>query len=318
MSTGTASSSQLRQISKLWFASEMVVIKAGDCVFRVLAATLKRKSSVFADMFALAQPSSPQNETMDGVPLVTVYDDPVEMEVFLQAIYDSDFFMPPPAETTFEECLGILRLAHKYDVPYLRRRALQHLQSMLPTSVAELDRRDQPGRRNLENLVATISIATEVGAQWLLPMAYFLLHAKYKLSFIIKQPQWLALGDEQRTASICGPAELSQQAHKVFSFLSVAKTPGDEECADSKECNRSRLSTAKRLNPWISAHMNSALYAFPAKSWSTISLCESCLEEAKNLHAAAKQECWGQIPMIFGLPPWDELEKMRSEALSQP
>ncbi|KAJ7464391.1 hypothetical protein FB451DRAFT_1042210 [Mycena latifolia] len=119
----------------LWFSPEVVVLQAGDRIFRVFAAILKAQSSVFADMFAFPQPpsESAETETMDGFPVVRLYDDPKDVEVFLRAIFDSSFFTPPE-DTPLEAIVGILRLSHKYDVPYLRRRALKHLETIYPTS----------------------------------------------------------------------------------------------------------------------------------------------------------------------------------------
>ncbi|KAF8217041.1 hypothetical protein K438DRAFT_1798203 [Mycena galopus ATCC 62051] len=102
-------------------------------------------------MFALPQPEPAEMETMDGLPVIRLQDKAQDVEVFLKAIFDSrsafcferthiqlppSFFMPPPAEFQLGEALAILRLSHKYDVPYLRRRALDHVGPIYPTSLA--------------------------------------------------------------------------------------------------------------------------------------------------------------------------------------
>ncbi|KAJ7879311.1 hypothetical protein B0H14DRAFT_2341588 [Mycena olivaceomarginata] len=69
---------------------------------------------------ALPQPpESEEGETIRGVPVVNIHDDPAELEFFLKAMFDSDFFMPPPAQTTLATVLGVLRLTHKYDMQFL-------------------------------------------------------------------------------------------------------------------------------------------------------------------------------------------------------
>ncbi|KAJ6478048.1 hypothetical protein C8R47DRAFT_1198561 [Mycena vitilis] len=147
--------SDLHKVGPLWLSAEAVILRAQDRIFRVFVAILKEKSSVFADMFAFPQPPSSDTETMDGVPVVTLHDDPVELEVFLKAIFgvcasptlsqspsvltflwSFRFFMPPPAENKLADTIGILRLAHKYGVPYLRRRALQHLVAVYHTRLS--------------------------------------------------------------------------------------------------------------------------------------------------------------------------------------
>ncbi|KAJ7320757.1 hypothetical protein DFH08DRAFT_890153 [Mycena albidolilacea] len=56
-----------------------------------------------------------------------LHDSAEDVEVFLRAICDSSYFMPAPAPNDRPVVLAILRLSHKYDVPYLYKRALDHL-----------------------------------------------------------------------------------------------------------------------------------------------------------------------------------------------
>ncbi|KAK7012786.1 hypothetical protein R3P38DRAFT_3585217 [Favolaschia claudopus] len=165
-----------QRADRLWFTPDVVIIRAQSRVFQVFTAILKQKSSVFADMFTMPQPPPADSETMDGVPVVTVHDEPAQMEVFLRAIFDSEFFMPPPAETRIGDTLGILRLAHKYDVPYLRRRALQHLDCIYPTDLLGYDSKVEPTLDRdvpLADRLLSVGIAKEVDALWLLPAAYY-------------------------------------------------------------------------------------------------------------------------------------------------
>ncbi|KAL1726832.1 hypothetical protein EV714DRAFT_286941 [Schizophyllum commune] len=59
---------------------------------------------------------------------------------FLKAMYlPSAYFMPPPAQTRFDVLEGILRMAHKYDAPAMRCRALRHLGSAFVTNLVDMD-----------------------------------------------------------------------------------------------------------------------------------------------------------------------------------
>lgn len=91
--------------------------------------------------------------------------------------------MPPPSRTDFETVIGVMRLAHKYDVVYLFQRALSHLDSMFPTDFSKFlhlnsDLEDYdchvrfvPG--NVDVDVMAFRAASEVGASWILPTAYY-------------------------------------------------------------------------------------------------------------------------------------------------
>jgi len=278
----------------------------------------RKMTSVFADIFTFPQPPSSDMETMEGVPVVTVHDDPAEMEIFLKAIFDSEFFMPPPAENKFDDVLGILRLAHKYDVPYLRRRALEHLGPIYPTRLSKYDCRPNADAlsENFLRAIATIATAREVDAPWLLPVAYYDI-CKCELSSVIKNRHWLNLEEEERNTCLVGYAAQVQQFPKIFNFLFLSRG-ADDDCEDWARCNKSRLETGFIINPRLSPAMNVPLYINLDPVWAALSLntCGSCVTESKRLHAAAREDCWGQLPKTFGLPGWNELEEMRRLALS--
>ncbi|KAJ7923474.1 hypothetical protein B0H13DRAFT_1602570, partial [Mycena leptocephala] len=152
------------KVENSWFSPDVVILRAQTRIFRVFA-ILKEKSSVFAPMFMFPQPPSPDLKTIEGI-----HDDPAEMEVFLKAIFDSDFFYA----TSCREILDILRLAHKYDVPYLRRRVLKHLEAIYPTLLSEYDYREDPDSNEAVGRgLMKIATVMEVGALWLLPTAYY-------------------------------------------------------------------------------------------------------------------------------------------------
>lgn len=77
--------------------------------------------------------------------------------------------MPPAADMRLHEVLGILRLSHKYDVGYLHKRALSHLETLYPVNLDKLDLEYRFG--DLKADLVAIPILHEVGASWLLPYA---------------------------------------------------------------------------------------------------------------------------------------------------
>ncbi|KAJ6582236.1 hypothetical protein B0H19DRAFT_1019240 [Mycena capillaripes] len=312
----SAAENDLEMVEQLWFSMDAVILRAQTRIFRVFVAILKEKSSVFADMFSLPQLPSSVMETMDGVPVVTLYDDPAEMEVFLKAIFDSAFFMPPPARSKFEDTLGILRLAHKYDVPYLRRRALEHLGTIYPSQLSDYRMGNLSlSLKDFHHRIATIERATEVDALWLLPTAYYDI-CRRELGAIIEDPHWLTLGEKERKTCLLGYQALIRQYPKMLNFLSVSKDE-DDDCTDWTECNKFRLGLTG-LNKDLSAFMSCPLDIWSEVLWTRMDqiICSNCMTEAKALHAAARQNCWDELPKMFGLPGWEDLEEMRQAALS--
>ncbi|KAJ7879307.1 hypothetical protein B0H14DRAFT_1614643 [Mycena olivaceomarginata] len=230
--------------------------------------------------------------------------------------------MPPPAESKFTDALGILRLAHKYDIPYLRRRALEHLEPIYPARLTKYDSRDSDPDVTLDyessiQALALVEVASEVDVPWLLPVAYYNI-CRWDLATITASRLWLALGEKQRRVCLVGSQRQMRQYPKIVHFLSVSKDRNDEDCLDWAECNRIRL-TFLQLGPQLCPYMN-----WPLEIWSGgplwaalagMGLCEPCTTEAKARHAAARQECWDELPRMFDLPGWDELEQMRRAAV---
>ncbi|KAJ7031839.1 hypothetical protein C8F04DRAFT_1109261 [Mycena alexandri] len=305
----------LRKAEALWFSPDVVILRADTHIFRVFAAILKAQSSVFADMFTFPQPPSADMESIDGFPVVEVHDKPEDVEVFLKAIFDSSFFMPPPAEVQFKHALGILRLAHKYDVPYLRRRALDHLGPIFPTHLFSYDDTAWLSSIDLDRRFATIRTATEVGALWLLPMAYYDL-CRQTMEQLISNASWKDLEEKVQRACLIGHSAQRHHLHKIIGFLSIVKNSGGT-CKDWTKCNALRLRWGLRPELWT--HNGNPLGVWVEGTWRAfagIGLCDSCVVESKALHAAAIQEFWDQLPQMFGLPGWEELEEMKRAALS--
>ncbi|KAJ7747131.1 hypothetical protein DFH07DRAFT_722938, partial [Mycena maculata] len=106
-------------------------------LFRVSKSILTARSSVFADMASFPQSEGNSKDMVDGSFVVRLDDSAADVDVFLRAIFDSNYFMPPPALVSMPLALGVLRLAHRYNVDYLFRRALQHLATECPSDLFE-------------------------------------------------------------------------------------------------------------------------------------------------------------------------------------
>ncbi|KAJ6614135.1 hypothetical protein B0H10DRAFT_1804201 [Mycena sp. CBHHK59/15] len=319
----------LQKADDLWFPSDLVILRAGNRIFRVFAAILKEKSSVFADMFSFPQPASGSEvETMDGTPVVRLHDDPRELEAVLKAIFDSNFFMPHPATALVGDIVGVLRLSHKYDIPFLRRRALEHMEYLFPTSLTAYKERrraslETPNDPNPEfapsvaPILAWVKVAVEVDAIWLLPAAYYDACAYGIEKILAAGPTWDALGETEKTAFIVGHSTQIQDFAEMRNFLALA-VDDESDCEDWNSCNMSRLDAIRNyegqssfcdpLNPWKAEDFDWLV--------SGTGLCSSCFDASRAPYEAAQKRFWNRLPEMFGLSGWSELEKLRDAALS--
>ncbi|KAK7062408.1 BTB domain-containing protein [Favolaschia claudopus] len=312
------------RIKDLWFANADLVLRAENSIFRVYSGILGARSSVFRDMIAFPQPSVPsaQEDTIDGCNVVQLHDKAAEAEVFLRAVFDSSFFMPPPSCVEFVVVIGVLRLAHKYDVQYLFQRALSHLGSMYPAdftdlldavgSVEDLPCDDMITTGDVEHIMAMISLraALEVGATWLLPGIYY--NIVFSVDFMNHAAKYLQTDEIQA----CLAAQIKFMRAQASSYRFMRDLPLDS-CPCWSECKAALAEAYTELDFRAAEHSDIDPLAPFVFENTAIELCATCDEFSSTHFAEAQQTFWGSLPSIFGLPEWDELDQMRRKAMNE-
>ncbi|KAJ7494274.1 hypothetical protein B0H11DRAFT_2392517 [Mycena galericulata] len=325
-----------QRIPELWFDDGNIVIQAGNIQFRVYRGILAARSPVFQDMLSFPQPLD--SELVEGCPLVHLNDAAAEVTVFLKAIFEAEFFKQFPALTEFDTIVGCLRLSHKYGVEYLRRRALIHLSSGYRTTLSEWDAYCEPGdfeegapipleaaswsRPNVASYrICLIELAREVEAVWILPAAFYWLSAN-----------WSELGSKifHGTDYNGVPVSLSTQdqesfvkGHAIQSHSTTADVlrflfypPNIENCASERKCARARFGAIDSMRVITSRYPSVPLDVWESGDWNLLDdLCPTCLATLKTAHQAARQAFWDKLPEMYGLPAWEELEKMKVAAI---
>ncbi|KAJ7142129.1 hypothetical protein C8R43DRAFT_1016403 [Mycena crocata] len=320
------------RVPELWFEDGNIVIQAGNSQFRLFRSILAARSPVFQDMFSFPQPLD--SEMIDGCPLVRLHDLEAEAIVFFKAIFDPEFFMPFPAQTEFDTVAGCLRLAHKYGVDYLCRRALVHLSSAYDTTLSRWDvSQSQEPRSVLEKVsfpwfyvgfqdLYALQLFREVDALWLLPNAFYNLSVDFnRLGMAIFHGSVYkgiptAISEQDQRNFIKGHSIQTQTtATDSLRFLSY---PLDiDGCESPLPCRALRLDTIDDLGrELIRASPFDALDVWTLDDWENLGdLCDTCLRVLKDTHQSARQKFWDELPQIYGLPPWEELERVKLAAL---
>ncbi|KAJ6562964.1 hypothetical protein B0H10DRAFT_1132062 [Mycena sp. CBHHK59/15] len=150
--------------------------------------------------------------------------------------------MPPPEPVELQAVLGILRLARKYDVPYLYRRALRHL--AVPYSNSSFGDYQNPvlleshivsDLRHSLRALTIIMTATEVGELWLLPIVHYLASAYTSDELLWTIPR----GPDEQIVQRCIAAhvDLVRGTGAANSFLAVESGPS---CTLPQHCNTIR------------------------------------------------------------------------------
>ncbi|KAJ7167006.1 Alpha/Beta hydrolase protein [Mycena filopes] len=312
------------RVAHLWFSSDALVLKAEKRLFRVPKSILAARSSVFRDMVAFPQPTDNETGIVEGTTVVLLHDSAVELEAFLTAIFDSSYFMPPPAPVKVEVVVAILRLAHKYDVQYLQRRALEHLSvHFSPASVHDYRKPHTPdhliycdnrGRRIVQD-IQLILAATEVGAHWLLPVAYVETSGNFRDHLLSA----IEDGADAKTVRDCLASQLhlSRASGSIYKFFAI---PSEAGCLTPLVCNATRFSELADYFDGCGLEVDLA----PIREldddsirWDT-SLCGHCLLLAKANHRTMLEALWDRLPAIYGLPAWPELNKLKVTMMGEP
>ncbi|KAF8144973.1 hypothetical protein K438DRAFT_1847896 [Mycena galopus ATCC 62051] len=318
MYQGTSTPESLEKVDDLWFTTDtIIIIRAENKIFRVPGGILAARSAVFRDMFAFPQPQSGEDQ-MDGCPVVRLGDSAADVEVFLRAILDSSYFMPAPAPNYLSVVLGILRLSHKYDVQYLYRRALEHLNLdgwYYTTYDEDCPEHLDNGLPEFSPLypLQVIRTATEVGARWLLPATYYHL-STYSSEELL--PFLEGSFGPDVVKALAAHTHLVRAAVTTHDFLTNYSS-----CLAPNACDLARSIT---LRAFLTGLSSPALQPFPRDLIGDVmveleenGMCSECRESAKTRMHEAASAFWDEIPGIFGLPPWNELHAMKRVAMGE-
>ncbi|KAJ7652374.1 hypothetical protein DFH06DRAFT_1475223 [Mycena polygramma] len=305
------------QIDGLWFSNDqLVALRAGESIFRVPKSILAARSSVFQAMFEFPQPAASDgemkdgDEIIDGSPVVCLHDSPTEVEPFLRAIFDSSYFMPPPAEVGFHEVLGILRLSHKYDVGYLYKRALRHMETVYPIQLEDVDSINDNNKLGYDDSNAdldllAIPILHEVGAVWLLPYAYYNL-ATFTAERLFEEGLHQFPSYMQRICILL-QARNVQGTHRIFEAITPLSN-----CASRDACNGAKFKFLKeRHRPSNLANLM-PLYERPSL---VDGVCSDCSVRAQAQYHEARAAIWNKLPATCGMEKWEVLLGKRRLAL---
>ncbi|KAJ7734151.1 hypothetical protein DFH07DRAFT_1065283 [Mycena maculata] len=298
------------RVESLWFPDHGLVLQAGNRLFRLPTGILAARSSVFNDMLLMPQPET--QPMLDGCPIVVLQDLPADAEYFLTAIFDSSFFEPPPYPTTFPIISAVLKLSTKYDVEYLRHRALLHLASASPRSLSEYVFLPSARTFPLHYLeFPYLLLAHDFGLSWALPAAMYdacRLEIADLVDGIPVDGGRVKLSPSLQRKCLAGRETLLAQSRDAFRFL---RAPQDD-CTDAA-CLESRLrlldvlmendlmDSAKTQNFW-EGHR-------PA-------FCAACGPAVDAASFAAIHEIWEGLPVLFELGTWEQLDAARTADLA--
>lgn len=221
-------------------------------------------------------------------------------------------------QPTFFQVSSVLRLAHKYNCVDLRTIALHRLSRGFPvdlngvTSVVGGAIRDSMFPDNIFRL---IPLCLEVNALWLLPFAFHLLAKSptdHEETIFIR---WIASPDIFLRA-FRGFRRQALWGAEFTSCFSLPSTPCSRKPFEG--CAQVQLSI---MAGFVSSILNQetplGIHPITQSLWAAMAntLCPECVAALRQKIEGFSSSYWDALPAMYGLPAWDELKKMRGEAL---
>ncbi|KAJ7100434.1 hypothetical protein C8R44DRAFT_682661 [Mycena epipterygia] len=318
--TEPTDSQLLTRAPGLWFEDGGLIIRAQTTLFRVSRDVLATHSSIFRDMLFL--PSGEDN-MMDGCSFVNLPDNAKDVGYFLRALFDYRFFDPYPAHTTFPILSGVLRMSHKYEVKGLLKRGLKHFSSGHFTSLADWQsKKSQSSWMHCGSHIPIISLARQVSAEWIIPLAVYQLCERIKEHQVLEgfpfNDSMVRLDLRDQVLVLKASTFLRNDGiSNVLDFLwDPVKIAG---CETPPSCTMLRFKIRTIADRWRRADREGLM---PFHIWTKADfkeyakgVCPVCISAMQDAHQRALRSLWDRLPGLCELPAWEELEKRRAAAL---
>jgi len=304
----------INHVHELWFQDGNVVFQAESNIYRLYRGILIKRSEFFKSV--LSSDTITTIPQYNGCPFIRLDDSSKDATIFFKAIFDSSFFEAPGTETSLSIISSVLRLSIKYQTPYLIHRCILHFHTAYPTSLPSWAKRESirtiPPLDNTPFAILLLSVEIKI-IPWILPSIYYCL-STHPLSDTLNPVQWegnlIQLGWEQIKTFAIGRSKLMHQQMR-YAVEYLMEGEDNLACEDKGECQSIRRKVVDEIVGW--GWMGDWVEEIPTYFQG---LCNPCTKGFHEFYDRSTKEWWSNLPGFFGLPEWDELERLKREALA--
>jgi hypothetical protein len=227
------------------------------------------------------------------------------------------FFEPPPKVTRLPDVLGILRLSDKYDVVYLRHRALEHLETVYVSSLDAYDAGSIMSTFGVteKGHVFVARVAMQVNAPWIVPCAVYKACSAGLTSICDMDSEETTIDSLQKKCL----NTLTQHLHAFFDrppFYVILPSLASS-CAQEGKCAQMANTI---VHDWNKGLLGTTILD-PLQAWkdeidgiARFELCPACSVAALAAITDCRQRWWANMPSKFGLLDWPDLLLLRAAA----
>ena len=218
----------------------------------------------------------------------------------------SSFFESPPTPTPLSVVLSIARMSHKYDVPFLRRRALSHLSHRCPTTLHSFGKRCKDDISSDEEL-EVLKTALKLDAIWILPFQFFITwHTN--LDDLLASRQWKDL--EPEIQAMCHTKCRRIETHSRSGIAELLRKILSDLC---RTCAALAGQFQTKAVVALSKDIPDVLSAGFIGLTDTSACCAACRLKIAQATLNACNSFWDALPETLGMPRWNILETKKSE-----
>ncbi|KAF8178644.1 hypothetical protein K438DRAFT_1977875 [Mycena galopus ATCC 62051] len=297
--------------SDIWYRDGSVVLQAASTQFRVHWGVLSHHSSFFRHLEDLPQP--PNQPTVEGCPVVELHDTAEDVEYLLKALYDLTFLTQPALPLA--AVAAFIRLGRKYDFKIVLDSAVDRITFENPKTLDEYDALLVDGTHKPTRLLPyrslyfdMLTLARENNIVSALPVAYFRAlrcGLAQLLDGIRRRDESLAsLSSADLRLCLFGRERLVSKQFQPGYTLGWLRTWPYTDCGDPSRCRALRTSM-------FHSYMDGNIVASFAKFVDDDvrkSFCGTCSQHVLEAAAAGRKKMWEELPQIFDLPLWGELQ----------
>lgn len=275
---------------------------------------LARRSEIFRDMFAMPLPregsSNTSQQMIDGVPAITLTDDPNDLTHLLDLVLPIASPYKPLESPSFESLSATLMLATKYCFDDLREWALSHVLHRFPHTLDEIA--THPNLSVYKDPVIAarlINLARTADLPQLLPMAFYALvsynwagnhklHQEAIGQLSLEDQARLTIGHLKMQDDVLARATKMQENGMAGSKCEQTTTTGSG-CANGKPLNIWG-DMVERLQSFVRDPIRECGIRMASKG-QYYTLCSSCDDAIVAGSETARRELFEMLPTLFNL-----------------
>ncbi|CAA7261831.1 unnamed protein product [Cyclocybe aegerita] len=264
------------------------------------------------------RPAEPLDPVVEGCPVVTLSDKASDVECVLSIFYDNNNVVDLERALPIGQLSAILSMGRKYEITYLRDRALPRLRRCFPTTLKEWDDSFADGNGPtilfepmLYTIESVISLAHTHGITTVLPGAYLFYLSQAPPDEILRGDRNI-LSQEVRVQCVLGRDDLIRRIHLfVHMWGRSNKFMPPAECPNTRQCEFLKADVLEELAICLWLTDDKTVWDLSPDiptSRMIRTLCISCAASVKACYNEARQHIWAELPEFFALPDWEDLE----------